>query len=94
MPGAVGLGGAAPVSANGWQRGHDILRSPGHRREMATPSDGGTPFLAHLGIDRAGHVPAHTLDRLFPTLAREEGRLRATPSGRGSELLRRVCSRQ
>ena len=83
-----------PVSANWWQRGHDILRSPGHRRETATPSDGETPFLAHLGIDRAGHVPGHALDRLFLTLAREEARLRATPSGSGSELLQRVCTRQ
>lgn len=52
------------------------------------------PFLARVRFDPVEHVLEHTIDGLFFMLAEEEGRLRANPQGRGTDVLQRVFRRQ
>lgn len=48
------------------------------------------PFLANVGFDPVEHVLEHTLNGLFHIMAEEEVRLRADPTGHGSDVFQRV----
>ncbi|MGM0553734.1 MAG: DUF4197 domain-containing protein [Pseudomonadota bacterium] len=48
------------------------------------------PFLSNVGFDPVEHVLEHTLNGLFQVMAEEEVRLRADPTGHGSDVFQRV----